>query len=367
MPQSSKSKNTGLQFLKNIPFERIIHSIKTAIACLIGMLLIKLIGLPLDQWLVITIVVVMSGQINVGSVVTKSYMRFLGTLAGSLLAVITISIFGTDAIAIELVVAASAMLFSYIATSEKSYSEAGTLGAVTVIVILIGQHPTITTATHRCFEISLGILIAALVSQFVSPIRARNHLRRTQALTLEQLSEYYFDTLMTEPTPYGVKQYRDLDESIVKLLSSQRSLAKQASREPFAGFDSEQFSQILRCEKEVFRSIVCMHYAYDILPAGRKILTNLAPIKEFHSFMCLALENIAYCTRQKDFSHTTVTIPSLHPIRKSLQDLSAAHSSEDLVYINGFLFCAEILTVHLTELVILLSKGRTLLTDEENH
>jgi uncharacterized membrane protein YgaE (UPF0421/DUF939 family) len=361
MPFSSDAKYSGMLLFKNIEFERIIHSIKTAFACLIGMIILKVVGMPFDQWLMITIVVVMCAQINVGSVITKSYMRFLGTLTGSLLAALTIIFFGTESAPTAIVIALSAMLFSFIATSDKNYSDSGSLGAVTVIVILIGQHPTIITATHRCMEISVGILIAALVSQFFLPIRARDHLRRTQALTLEQLRGYYVSTLMTEPTESAVKSYRELDEAIVKLLSSQRSLAKESKREPFGtAFDSKQFNQILRCEKEVFRSIVCMHYAYDMLPGGRQILANQPAVQAFHKSMCLALENIAYCTQQMDFTHTRVTIPSLQPLKDSLQHINETIEGDDTVYINGFLFCAEILIVHLTELVILLSRGHIL-------
>ena len=361
MPTMDSVKTSDSLSYINIEFERMIHSIKTAFACLIGMLIIKLVGLPLDQWLMITIAVVMCGQINVGSVITKSYMRFLGTLTGSLLAGTTILMFGTEPLATAVVISLAAMFFSYVATSEKSYSDSGTLGAVTVIVILFGQHPTITTALHRFFEISIGILIAALVSQFILPIRARDHLLRTQALTLEKLRSYYIRTLMTEKTPAVVAEYRKLDENIVKLLSSQRSLAKESVREPFGvTFDSAHFSQILRCEKEVFRSVVCMHYAYDLLPAGKELLANLTAVQDFHLSISAAFENIAYCTQQKEFTPTSVTIPSLTPIKEAIQKISIEISSDDLVYVNGFLFCAEILIVHLTELVILLSKRRSL-------
>lgn len=99
--------------------ERIIHSLKTAFACLLGFVCIKSIGFHTDQWLIITILVVMCAQINVGSVVQKSYMRFLGTLAGSVIAAITIVVLGTDPVVIAIVVTTSALLFSYLATAQK--------------------------------------------------------------------------------------------------------------------------------------------------------------------------------------------------------------------------------------------------------
>lgn len=345
---------------ENFDIERVIHSIKTAFACLIGFILTRLIDLPMSQWLIISIVVVMCAQINVGSVINKSYMRFLGTLSGSLLAAITLGIFQNNEIANAAAVTFSALLFSYIATSETSYSDSGTLGAVTVITILLGQHPTITTAAHRFLEISIGILIAALVSQFILPIRARDHLVRAQAKTLNQFREFYIDCLVTESSEEVTAKYMELDEAIAKSLSAQRSLAKQARREPLGtSFDPQHFGRILRCEKEIFRSIVCMRYAYDMLPRGRMVLSHLPAIKHFHQLITETFEKIATAIEQKNFTSASSTIPSLQPVKEAIIAVSKTLSSDDLIYLNGFLFCAELLIVHLTELVILLEKVKT--------
>jgi uncharacterized membrane protein YgaE (UPF0421/DUF939 family) len=355
--QNNKVIKRPFLFFQDIEFERIIHSIKTALACLAGLLLIHY-GI-MDSWLLISIAVVMCAQVNVGSVLIKSYMRFLGTLSGSILAAVTITLFGTEIAPTAFTIAVSAMVFSYIATSEKSYSDSGTLGAVTVIVILLGSHPTITTALMRFIDISVGILIAALVSQFVLPIRARDHMRKTQAETIERIRDFYYETLMMEQSDEVVARYQDIDENIVKSLSAQRSLSKEARREPFGvAFDRDKFTQILRCEKEVFRSIVCMHYAYEMMPSGKDLIAVLPAVQDFHLSMCDAFEKISICIKRGDFRHTLVTIPSLQPIKLALMRMSREFSSDDLVYVDGFLFCAEILIIHLTELVILLEQSK---------
>src|SRR5665213_1479789 len=97
--------DSGLESTTNT--ERVIHSIKTALACLIGLLLAKLVHFAVDQWLIITIAVVMCGQINVGSMINKSKMRFLGTLSGSLIAGLTIALLGTSTIVVACVIAIS--------------------------------------------------------------------------------------------------------------------------------------------------------------------------------------------------------------------------------------------------------------------
>ena len=334
--------------------ERVIHSIKTALACLIGLLLAKVVNFAVDQWLIITIVVVMCAQVNVGSVINKSKMRFLGTLGGSLIAALTIALFGTNPIIVACVIAISSILFSYIATSETSYSESGTLGAVTVIIILLGQNPSLYTATHRFLEISAGILIAALVSQFILPIRARDHLRAMQAKAIAQLREYYNIALFDHLDKAAIQE---LDEDIVKSLSAQRTLAKQASREPFGVlFDPENFNKLLRCEKEIFRSIVCMHYATEMLPGGKALLTHIPAIQKFHGLVSEAFQLIEENIRHKRSLKAQITIPSLQPLKDAINLQRPEISIDDLVYVDGLLFCAEILVVQLTELVILIGK-----------
>src|SRR5579862_2186173 len=181
-----------------INLERFIHSIKTAIACIIGFIITKLLGFPSDQWIVITIIVVMCAQLYVGSVLQKAYFRLLGTLIGCLFAAISLMIFGYNYLTALATIAFSSFVFSYAATSRENLIYTGTLGAVTTAIILLGQTPTLKIALERLIEISVGILIATLVSQFILPIHARTHLRKAQADTLKQLLSYYTALIMTQ-------------------------------------------------------------------------------------------------------------------------------------------------------------------------
>jgi uncharacterized membrane protein YccC len=335
-----------------LDYERTIHAIKTALACLLGLIVASLLPFHASQWLVITILVVMCAQINVGSVISKSSMRLVGTVSGSIIASLTLLFFGANLAIAGAVIALASIVFSYIATGETRFSDAGTLGAVTITVILLGQSPTIATALERFIEISLGICIAALVSQFVLPIRARDHLQRMQATTIQQLKEYYEVTFIK---PYNEALMYELDETVVKSLSAQRTLAKQASQEPFGeAYDPVHFTKLLRCEKEIFRSISCMHYAGDMLPKEKKILLEMPSVKKFHQTICDAFAKIAHGIEDKIFNEMAVTIPSIQPMKDALHDMRANLEEDNIVYLDGFIFCAEILVVQLTQMVFLL-------------
>lgn len=336
--------------------ERFVHSIKTALACMIGFAITKSVQLPVDQWLIITIVVVMCAQINVGSVLQKSYARFLGTLSGSLLAIITLLLFGANHIAVAITIGMSALIFSYIATSEAFFNDAGTLGAVTTIIILVGKNPTFFTAGMRFMEITVGIIVAALVSQFVLPIHARAHLRRNQAATIKQLRNYYVKTIMDIHPESETIIVQDLDESIVKSLIKQRALAKEAAREPLgAAYDKELFKKSLQCEKEILRCIFFMRRTYDMSPTSKELLlSDLPELQKFNKDVCQTLDNIATSLKTKQKITDTPNIPETKQIHQLLHSAAQKLADNETLYVDAWLFCAEALVKQLQKLVILL-------------
>ncbi len=134
---------------------RIVNSLKTALAVLIGYLFVIGASLPQSQWIVITIIVVMSAQTSVGSLLVKATMRFWGTVGGTILCIVVLYLFGNTTIATACALLISSLLFTYIAGSPGEASYAGTLGAVTVVIILLNQEVNITIACIRLVEILL--------------------------------------------------------------------------------------------------------------------------------------------------------------------------------------------------------------------
>lgn len=339
-----------------VDIERFIHGLKTALACLIGFVITETVHFHFDQWLIVTIIVVMCAQMNVGSVIQKSYMRFLGTLFGSIIAAVTLLIFGSELVPVALVIIISAFFFSYIATSEKSYNDAGTLGAVTIVIILVGNNPTLITAFERFVEISIGILIAAIISQFILPIHARRHLQESQANTIRQLRAFYLATFFTDQSREDIENYQQLDESIVKSLMTQRKLASDAGREPFGtAFNLKRFKQLLNCEKEILRSVTFMHYAYRASPDTKKLFSNMNLLREFHDTLYQALGKIADCIDTKKAKRIIVKLPDINPLKEAIENGIKKFAIDDIVYANGYLFCAEILISQIQQLAALVT------------
>lgn len=325
--------------------ERLTHSFKTALAVLLGFLLTRLITLPSDQWVIITILVVMCAQVYVGGVLQKSMLRFLGTIGGCVFGILFLLAAGTNPIFIGAALVISAFGFSYIAASQENLAYAGTLGAVTVPIILLGQHPSVLFGAARFIEISLGLLIATLVSQFVLPINARTHLKHAQVSTLKQLMAYYREAIIA----VGDIDREERDEHIAKSLLRQRQLAKESEREPLGQrFNPEHFAEVLYSEREILRAITFMHLARTHLVNHSAF--NDDCLRQFHDAVMGTLSALVLSMENKAAMPPT-TLPSITPLQNHWQTL--ARTPNDALYLDGYLFNAEILASNLGKLMTL--------------
>lgn len=335
-------------FSNFIVTERLIHSLKTAIACCAAYLLARVIGQPADQWIVISVVVVMCAQIYVGSMMQKSWLRLLGTLTGCLTATVTIYFFNHSFIAILGTIAFASFVFSYIATSRDDLSQMGTLGAVTTIIIMFGNPPSLSFAVMRFIEISIGVIIAALVSQFIFPIHARTHLRRAQAAALGLIRDYYSAAFVDR---FQSSDRNELDESIIKSLLKQRQLANDSAPELIGKrFDPDHFARTLHCEREILRAINFMDMALSRVSGLQSIYDEQNPLLQFNKEVTQALDELIRVLRTNQIEKAHIHIPDLAPLLISLQEHPGLKDQGQRIYLDGFVFSAEILVTHLKDL-----------------
>lgn len=335
--------------LSSINSERVQHAMKTGIAVLLGLLIAKFFSFSNDQWLIIAILVVMCGQISVGGLLQKSYMRFLGTLLGALIAVSTLYLFGLNPVIIALVVYLATILFSYISTGQKTFSEAGTLGAVTVAIILINAAPTVHLAWMRFIQISLGILIALIVSRFLWPQRAKDRLRRAIVANIQHMQNFYLHTLVNDR---GART-REIENYIIQSFVYQRNLINEAARESFSRA-ALIYDEIIVCEREIVRSMDFNHYALQLSNKGKEFLANFVEIEKFNQQVVAELQKIAdYLADEKlapSILFKRIDLSWIEHIMTALIEAEKSLTHEDIQHINVILFCTKIIADRLFEL-----------------
>jgi uncharacterized membrane protein YccC len=352
--------STLSSFRKGLNNDRIIHGLKTAIALLIGMLVVHLFNLPVQgRWVLISILIVMCAQSRVGAIMGKSYMRFLGTLIGACIAALTLCLAYPSVIGVTLMLCLTTALFSYVADSPNYLSEAGPVGAITVVIILTTPNPSYATALTRFVEISLGILIALLVSRFVWPFHSRTKLRCLLKNTLEDL-KILFEQLRTWGSQEAEKIYETYADKISSCFANQNKLYDEVRRESFDQSNFAQvFKNIVRGEHEILRYMNLMREALIHFSGEGGISFNQQiSVKKIYEASQYLFESII---DQFNANKNRYTVESLSDVlhwkdkmRKELEPL--IHNAADKLAVDLFIFAADQLLIRLKKMNFLVIK-----------
>lgn len=294
--------------------QRFGHALKTGLAILIGILLARLSGLQNEQWVLITIIVVMSSQINVGSLVQRSLMRLGGTCAGALVALLTIYFLPVSQTELLVVAVISSIGFVWLAGSPGSLSYVGTLGAATVMIILMGGHVSIELAESRVFEIIMGVLISLAVSMMVFPVRAGHLLVDNMVEIFRKLAVLYQTALLPESNPADLGSFPSIEDAIRKLLATHERLIREARREPPGA--AVPLSVMLTLDpymRKIFRGILQMHYICLMFSYSGMRFFNTADVSAFHAKTGHALNAICRMLQKLPLepSKSTTSFPTI--------------------------------------------------------
>ncbi len=162
------------------------QAIKTAIAGVAAMYVTGLFHLPQGYWAAVTALIVM--QSNVGATLSASRTRLAGTAVGAVVGGVFMALLGNNLLNFGLAVAVAFFLCFVLRMPDSQR-----LATVTIaIIMLIPQSASAwTVALHRFTEVSLGILIALVVSLTLWPNHARRSLREGLAAALLKLGALY--------------------------------------------------------------------------------------------------------------------------------------------------------------------------------
>lgn len=206
-------------------FNLLLQGAKTALAAGFCYWISLRFGLHEGYWSAISSIIVL--QSNVGSTITASRDRLIGTAIGAVIGFVA-SPWGPHPLAFALAILSAVLICGGLGLRNSSR-----LAGVTVSIVMLvqrnGSHWRI--AADRFLEVALGIVVALAVSTFVLPRRARQHLQQGLAQEFTSLG-LLFDTLMrgfrSELPPELPEQKQALDQ----LVRANEILLKSARSEP---------------------------------------------------------------------------------------------------------------------------------------
>ncbi|OAJ35712.1 FUSC family protein [Piscirickettsia salmonis] len=251
---------------------RMIHAFKTALACLIALIVFRAFNLDHGQWVIITVAVVMGAQITVGAAEDKSIARSAATVIGAVAAgLFLLTGWGGNFIAEMLVLFTVAFGFAYLAGSKR-YSYVGVLGTVTFAIIALTGSIKLGVAEGmlRAVDILIGVLISLVISKICLPIYARRELLLSISATLRDL------VLLCEDSFSKHRVFSQLENSVFEIdkiavisqsFSEQNKLAEESKawlERKKLSFDLALCKDSLIQLKRVFRQILETRYSLSL-------------------------------------------------------------------------------------------------------
>lgn len=142
---------------ENLP--SIAHSIRTAIAATLSVIVARLAQMPEAYWAAIATLVVM--QSSLGSTLTLSVERIIATAMGASVGALEANYFGANLVAFMLAIFFIGLLSLALRVEKTAYRYASV--TLTIIVLIPRANPAWIVALHRFLEVSVGIVVALIV------------------------------------------------------------------------------------------------------------------------------------------------------------------------------------------------------------
>src|SRR6266404_1457323 len=135
------------------------HSVRTALAATVSVIVARLVQMPEAYWAAIATLVVM--QSTLGATLTLSIERVVATALGASVGALESNYFGANLAAFALAIVLIGMLSIASRLEKTAYRYASI--TLAIIVLIPRSAPAWTIALHRFLEVSVGIIVALAV------------------------------------------------------------------------------------------------------------------------------------------------------------------------------------------------------------
>jgi uncharacterized membrane protein YccC len=228
----------------------LVQGIKTGLAAGLCYWLALHFGMHEGYWAAISAIIVL--QSNVGSTVTASRDRFIGTAIGFL----------ASPWRRHPAVFAATILVALVLCGLLNLRNSSRLAGVTITIVMLvernGSHWTI--ALDRVLEVVVGILVALAVSVLVLPRRARQHLRT--GLTQEfQAQGQLFESIFLGFRGAMPEDFQLNKEAVESLVRANEQLLRAARNEPAGPASIEGLSLLSEFGRSIFDALLALEFA----------------------------------------------------------------------------------------------------------
>jgi uncharacterized membrane protein YgaE (UPF0421/DUF939 family) len=138
----------------------LVHSLRTAVAAVVSLLVARLFRLPGTWWAPITTLVIT--QSSLGAALKVSTERFIGTTLGALVGGLVASYLPTNVAVFGGCIFVLGLVCALAHSGDSAYRFGGIAAAI--VLLLPRSYPAWLTAFHRFAEVSIGIAVALILA-----------------------------------------------------------------------------------------------------------------------------------------------------------------------------------------------------------
>ena len=273
--------------------------------------------LMLPLWAVLTSLIATQMSVGRSLKVTRDYM--FGTVGGAIYggAIAVFIPYSGEAGLLALLVLAVAPL-AFIAAINPSLNAATVTAVIVLLVPTLSHLNPLGSAIDRVMEVTVGAFTGLLVSFFVLPSRAHNHIRISASRTLELIADAFRELLAGLTRGLDNDALHRIQDGIGKALVELNALGTEAERERAAHLSAEpDTGPLLRTTMRLRHDLVMIGRA-SVAPLPSDLQARLAgPLAEVNDTFVAYLRLTAAALRARAAS------PASAPIDAALQAYAA--------------------------------------------
>ena len=162
LPKTNGPKNKSIDWRRfgNAAWPPVAHSVRTAAAAVVSLLVARLFGLPEAYWAPITTLVIT--QSSLGEALSVSWARMAGTALGAGVGGIAASYFAPSVLVFGIGVFILGLLCAAVRADRRAY-RFGAI-ALAIVVLVPRSGPPWHIAFHRFIEVCIGIAVALILA-----------------------------------------------------------------------------------------------------------------------------------------------------------------------------------------------------------
>src|ERR1700674_823587 len=204
--------------------------LRVTVAAMGALTIALALGLKLPLWAVLTSLIVTQMSVGRSLKATRDYL--IGTVGGAIYggAIAVLIPHSGEAGLLALLVLAVAPL-AFIGAINPSLNAATVTAVIVLLVPTISHADPLGSAIDRVMEVMVGALTGLLVSFFVLPSRAHNHIRISAARTLELIAAAFRELLAGLTHGLDNDALHQIQDGIGKALVELNALGGEAERE----------------------------------------------------------------------------------------------------------------------------------------